>query len=393
MIARVFTVLALLAWATGFASGPAAAEDSALILYLGVEGDPYYEPQPVYTGLSLRDRARPLDGVRLGFRDTRVLGRALGVSFELGEVLLATGEEPSEVIREAQERGALAVLLDLPPAEMQAAVASDAAGGVLINIRDGAEHWRAEDCAPGLLHTTPSDAMLSDALAQYLRSRGWDRVLLLHGTEARDEEVAEAARRSIAKFGLRLADDRAFELTNDPRRRDQSNIALLTGGADHDVIWLVDSYGEFGRYVPYATYAARPVVGSEGLVPRAWHWTFERYGAPQLNQRFRRLAGRDMTSEDWAAWAAVRSIVDAVSAAGSADPEAVRAALIASDLSVDLYKGVRGNFRDWDGQLRQPILLTTHNAVIAVAPLEGFEHQYDTLDTLGIDRSESQCRR
>ena len=393
MIARVLAFLALLAAAAAVPAGPAVAEDGALIVYLGLEGDPHYEPQPVYTGLSLRDRPRPLDGVRLGFRDTRVLGRALGVTFELSEVLLARGEEPSAVIRDARTRGALAVLLDLPPAEMAAAVASEGAEGVLINIRDGAGRWRAEACAPALLHTVPSDAMLSDALAQYLRARGWDEVLLLHGSEARDAELAEAARRSLAKFGLELADDRAFELTNDPRRRDQSNVALLTGGVRHDVVWLVDTFGEFGRYVPYATYDARPVVGSEGLVPRAWHWTFERYGAPQLNQRFRRVAGRDMTSEDWAAWAAVRAVVDAVSAAGSAAPEAVRAALVAQDLSIDLYKGVRGNFRDWDGQLRQPVLLTTHNAVVAVAPVEGFEHQFDTLDTLGTDRPESGCRR
>lgn len=386
-------MLALLAGVATLPPGPAAAVDSALIVYLGIEGDPYYEPQPVYTGLSLRDRPRPLDGVRLGFRDTRVLGRALGVTFELVEVLLPPGEVPPSAIRDARARGALAVLLDLPPAEMAAAVASAVSGGVLINIRDGAGRWRAEDCAPDLLHTVPSDAMLTDALAQYLRARGWDEVLLLHGSEARDEEVAEAARRSLAKFGLDLADDRAFELTNDPRRRNRGNIALLTGGVRHDVVWIVDTFGEFGRYVPYATYDARPVVGSEGLVPLAWHWTFERYGAPQLNQRFRRLAGRDMTSEDWAAWAAVRAIVDAVSAAGSSAPDAVRAALVSPELSIDLYKGVRGNFRDWDGQLRQPVLLTTHNAVVAVAPVEGFEHQFDTLDTLGTDRPESGCRR
>lgn len=187
--------------------------------------------------------------------------------------------------------------------------------------------------------------------------------------------------------------DRNFELTNDPRRRDQSNIALLTSGVRHDVIWLVDSQGEFGRYVAYSTFAPRPVVGSEGLTPVAWHWTFERYGAPQLNQRFRRTAGRNMTSQDWAGWAAVRAVADAVSAVGSADRPAVSRMLRSHELAIDLYKGVRGNFRDWNGQLRQPILLATHNAVIAVAPLDGFEHQFDTLDTLGIDRAESRCRR
>ena len=105
------------------------------------------------------------------------------------------------------------------------------------------------------------------------------------------------------------------------------------------------------------------------------------------------MANRDMTAEDWAAWAAVRVITDAVALAGSAERDAVHQALASVDLSVDLYKGVRGNFRDWDGQLRQPILLATHNAVIANAPLDGFEHQTDTLDTLGADRSESACRR
>jgi len=42
-----------------------------------------------------------------------------------------------------------------------------------------------------------------------------------------------------------------------------------------------------------------------------------------------------------------------------------------------------GNFRPWNGQLRQPILLHTERAVIAVAPVEGFLHHRNTLDSLG----------
>jgi ABC transporter substrate binding protein (PQQ-dependent alcohol dehydrogenase system) len=234
--------------------------------------------------------------------------------------------------------------------------------------------------------------MLSDALAQHLRARGWDRVLLLRGQAPGDAEDSEAVRRSLAKFGLTLADERVFEPSNDPRRRDLNNVTLLTGGARYDVVWTVDSEGDFARYVPYATYAARPVVGSEGLVARAWHWTFERYGAPQLNQRFRRLSGRGMESEDWAAWAAVRAAIEGVQRVGRADPGAVAAFVRSAAMSLDLYKGVPGSFRDWDGQLRQPILLATHDAVIAVAPVAGFEHRSDTLDTLGTDRPESDCR-
>lgn len=385
MIAKFLALFLIIA-------SPAAAQDLARIVYLGIDDDPYYEPQQLYTGLSLRDRHRPVEGIRLGMRDTRVLGRALGLTFELEEVLTSP-KRLSEALRDAQASQPLAILLDLPPGGMTTALAGAGPDDRFINIRDRSDRWRGDDCASALLHIPPSYAMLSDALAQHLRARGWTDVLILHGQTEADTEQAEAARRSATKFGLKIVDDRAFEFTNDPRRRDQSNIALLTGGVRSDVVWLVDAEGDFGRYVPFATYAPRPVVGSEGLTPKAWHWTFERYGAPQLNQRFRRLADRDMTDDDWAGWAAVRVVTDAVVQAASAERTAVHAALQSTDLSVDLYKGVRGNFRNWDGQLRQPILLATHNAVIAVAPVEGFEHQFDTLDTLGADNAESNCRR
>jgi ABC transporter substrate binding protein (PQQ-dependent alcohol dehydrogenase system) len=368
--------------------------DRAVVVYLGLQDDPWYDPQPVYTGLSLRDRSRPVDGARTALRSARVLARALGIAVALDERLLAPGASAVQAVRDARAEGALAILLDLPAQDMAEIVAAEGdAGGLLINIRHGDARWRAEDCAPDLIHTLPSDAMLADALAQYLRLRGWDRVLLLAGTDAADAGPADAARRAAKKFGLRLVADRAFALTNDPRRRDEANIALLTGDATHDVVWLIDSVGEFGRYVPYSTYAARPVVGTEGLSARAWHWTWERHGAPQLNQRFRREADRDMTGADWAAWAGMQAVIAALQRTGSTDPAAIRDFVLSDALSLDLYKGAPGSFRAWNGQLRQPLLLATHNAVIARAPLEGFEHRSDTLDTLGFDAPESGCAR
>jgi ABC transporter substrate binding protein (PQQ-dependent alcohol dehydrogenase system) len=236
----------------------------------------------------------------------------------------------------------------------------------------------------------PSRAMLADALAQHLRAQGWDRILLLVGDAPEDRADAEAVARAAKKFGLRIVAQRDFLLTNDPRRRDLSNIKLLTGRPVHDVIWLADSAGEFGRYLPYTTQSPRPVVGAEGLRALGWHWTWERNGAPQLNQRFRRLADRDMEEGDFAAWAAMRAVIEAAIQFPDAP---IGQTIRAPDFALDLYKGVRGGFRPWDGQLRQPILLATHNAVIARAPLDGFEHQRDTLDTLGIDARETACTR
>ncbi|MDA0989255.1 MAG: ABC transporter substrate-binding protein [Verrucomicrobia bacterium] len=371
---------------------PARAADPVRVVYIGLQDDPYYAPQIGYTGLSLRDQQRPFDGASLAFRDSRILSRALGISFELDLNLVPTVGLAAEAAQTAWDTGAAAIIIDLPETDMKAVVENSGEHGIVFNIRDRSDKWRGADCAPNLVHAIPSLSMLTDAMAQYLKFKGWDRVLLLHGPEAPDLEETVAVAASARKFGLKVVDQQQFEISNDPRQRDSNNIALLTGNARHDVIWLVDTYGEFGRYVPFATQQPRPVVGSEGLSAVAWHWTSERYGAPQLNQRFRRLAQRDMTSLDWAAWVAFRIVVAAVEQSRTSD-RAVLGDAIRNGLAIDLYKGPPGSVRAWDGQLRQPILLATHNAVIATAPLAGFEHQYDTLDTLGPAESESECTR
>ena len=98
-----------------------------------------------------------------------------------------------------------------------------------------------------------------------------------------------------------------------------------------------------------------------------------------------------MTDEDWATWVAMRATLDA--AAGIAEPSAagIFEALIAPEMKIELYKGAPGSFRSWSRQLRQPILLGTHDAVVALAPVEGALHQKNNLDTLGADEPEFRC--
>jgi ABC transporter substrate binding protein (PQQ-dependent alcohol dehydrogenase system) len=60
-------------------------------------------------------------------------------------------------------------------------------------------------------------------------------------------------------------------------------------------------------------------------------------------------------------------------------------------LVLDGFKGYRLDFRPWDHQLRQPIFLTSLDWVVARAPLEGFLHETNNLDTLGLDEYETQC--
>ena len=70
---------------------------------------------------------------------------------------------------------------------------------------------------------------------------------------------------------------------------------------------------------------------------------------------------------------------------------ALRGILGAPEFALDLYKGLPGSYRPWNGQLRQPIVLAAGDATLAIAPLPQFLHQTNILDTLGADQPKSAC--
>lgn len=389
---------ALAAVLVSVAAGAVVAQEKARITfgYLGLADDPRHRAVEVYTGLQLRPAVVPLEGARLGMRDARIIGRALKVEFALEPVQGAdlAGLEAG-LARLVAERGMRFALVDLPAAELRELTARTRGKDItLLNVSAIEDELRGAACAPHLLHTAPSRAMLADALGQHLAFLQWRDALLLVGPTAEDEAWGEAFARSIRRFGGRIVETRRFVAGRDPRQRELNNVRLLTQGVSYDVVVVADVEGEFGRQLPYRTVLPRPVVGTHGLVPVAWHWAFERHGAPQLNQRFERQisGGRRMTDVEFAAWAGIKLLLEAHTRARSTDPEKVRVALLDQDLTLDVYKGNPASFRTWDHQLRQPILLATTDAVIARAPVERFLHQRNVLDTLGVDQPESACR-
>ena len=362
--------------------------------YLEIAGDVRYAPVRNYTGLKLKTAKRPFPGAEVALRESGVIARALGLQLSLER---ADGATPAALAAAVHTmRDGVGVRFFIVDADADALLAlADAVRDehvLLFNISETADRLRRQDCRADLMHVIPSRAMLTDSMAQYLALRNWRQVLVLRGELPADAVLADAFARSARKFGLKVVAAKDFVLSNDPRERGQNNVRLLTAEPDHDVVFLADSYGEFGRYVPYQTQRPRPVVGTEGLIAGAWHWAWERHGAPQLNQRFEKQAGREMRDADWAAWAAVRLIVEALTRTRSTEFDALAAHLKGKDLTFDAYKGNPASFRAWNNQLRQPLLLHTHNAVAARAPLDGFLHRTDILDTLGIDAPESDCR-
>ena len=98
-----------------------------------------------------------------------------------------------------------------------------------------------------------------------------------------------------------------------------------------------------------------------------------------------------MSNYDWAAWAAINTIFKSAIKSKSTEFEKIRNFFMSDKFGLDGFKGPRLSFRKWNHQLRQPILLSTHNALIQKTPIKGFLHEKNNLDTLGIDELESKC--
>ena len=117
------------------------------------------------------------------------------------------------------------VLLDLPLAPFRAVARrfSNKDDVIFFNIRHRDDMLRQTECAASLFHSLPSNRMLTDALAQYLKSRGWTRILVLARETEDDQNLADRFTTSAKKFGLTIADRRAFVLGNDPRERQEQH--------------------------------------------------------------------------------------------------------------------------------------------------------------------------
>ena len=99
-----------------------------------------------------------------------------------------------------------------------------------------------------------------------------------------------------------------------------------------------------------------------------------------------------MSALDFQAWVAARMIGEAATHLKAADRQAMLAYFTRADFALAAFKGQRLSVRDWNLQLRQPILLTDGRNVVSASPQEGFVHQTSALDTLGYDRPETRCR-
>jgi len=367
---------------------PALAEVALDVTYLSV-----FEAQPAT--LSNLD-AEPDDigvaGALTGLEDNITTGRFLGHSYALNVVQLNDGDDAIAAAKTALSASPY-LILDAPTDTLLAiSDLPEAASAILFNTSSGDIDLRDTACRANLFHALPSDKMRTDALAQFFLTRRWDDLVMISGTHPQDMDYAEATRSSLTKFGLELSAEKTWAFDADMRRAASQEVPLFTQElGDYDVMILADELHDFGRYVLYNTWEPRPIAGSEGLSAVTWSPVIEQWGAAQLQGRFEEQNARDMTSQDYAAWAAIRTLGEAVTRTNAADPATLRDYILSPEFELAGFKGRPLTFRTWNGQLRQPIAIVHPRALVAQAPLEGFLHQVNELDTLGLDQPESNC--
>ena len=337
-------------------------------------------------------------GAMLGNEDNRTTGAFTGMDYTVTTQAVAPEEAGAALDGlKAEGIGLIAVIAE---GDILKELSEKAGPGVLLfNAGARDDGLRDADCLANVLHVSPSRSMLSDSIVQFLMWKKWPRILLIHGSHPEDRLLAESYRKSAAKFGAKIVEEREFVDTGGSRRTDtghvmvQKQIPVFTQEAEpYDVIVAADEAGVFAPYLPYHSWDPRPIAGSAGLRPVSWHPAHEAWGATQFQRRFEKLTGRYMREEDYQAWLAMRVIGEAVTRSGKADPATVRAYALSKDFELAAFKGQKLTFRTWNGQLRQPVLLTEGRVTVSVSPQDGYLHQHSPLDTLGIDAPETACQ-
>jgi ABC transporter substrate binding protein (PQQ-dependent alcohol dehydrogenase system) len=276
---------------------------------------------------------------------------------------------------------------------------------LLFNIRATDVSLRQENCRANVMHVAPDRYMLADALAQYLVTKKWTNWLLVHGTTPGDLAYVEAIRRAAQRFGANIVDQRAYEDVSGGRRDDVGVIppgkqasadGAFTAMPDYQVIVVADEEQLFGPYMPYRGGGEpRPVAGTTGLVATTWSPGHEKWGATQANNHFQKDYKRLMLPIDYQGYVAARTVGEAVTRNHGADFATIAAFVHGDELQLAPFKGIKQQYRPWDGQFRQPLLIATDKVPVSLSPQRGFPHASHAeieVDTLGIDQPESTCK-
>jgi ABC-type branched-subunit amino acid transport system substrate-binding protein len=204
-------------------------------------------------------------------------------------------------------------------------------------------------------------------------ARLFGTTFVLHEAEGEGVQAGEAAARLIRDHGVRAIVGGATAEAAD---------AMATAAAAHHVVFM-----NIGVPRENLTQACNPwtfhVSASDGMRQHAlaavrdapgdaratgWHASLERFGAGQVNDRFRRAYGSELSETGWNGWIAVKLLFDAAQRAGAESAAALAEYLVSGRALFDGHKGLQLSFHPVTRQLRQPLYIVAGDRVIAQTP-------------------------
>jgi ABC transporter substrate binding protein (PQQ-dependent alcohol dehydrogenase system) len=380
-------------------TGSARADTTPLTISIGYLAEAIPEPDPLSL-VEVVPKDKGIAGIKLGIEDNNTTGKFLKQTYALTEKVVPQGGDLHQAATELSAAGIKLIIASLTADRLlELASYPEMQDAIILDIKAQDDRLRTTDCRPNVFHIIPNRAMKADALAQFLVVKRWMRWVLVEGSNPDDKAFADAIRRSAKRFAGKIVEERTYTFTAGSRRSDTGEAQIrkqmteLTQRLpDYDVLVVADESEVFGDYLPYRTWDPRPVVGTQGLVPTAWHRSQEQWGGTQLQRRFTKAADRPMLERDYAGWMAARTIGESVTRISTGDPKALRDYMLSDKFELAAFKGQGLTFRHWDQQLREPILLASPLMLVSVSPQAEFLHERTTLDTLGFDAPDSQCK-
>jgi len=362
-------------------------------------------PRPA-SRLDVEPKDAGIAGAKMAIEENNAGGRFTGHAYSLDVSSVASAEKAVEGLEKFLASGHHYIVVDASADTLLKL--SDWAKDkdiLLFNIRATDVSLRQENCRANVMHIVPDRYMLADALAQYLVTMKWTNWLLVHGSTPGDLAYAEAIKRAAGRFGATIVDIREYKDISGGRRDDVGTVppgkqasagAAFAANPEYQVIVIADEDQAFGPYIPYRGGAdPRPVAGTTGLIATTWSAGHEKWGATQANNNFEKDFHRLMLPIDYQAYVATRAIGEAVTRNPGSDFATVASFIHGPELQLAPFKGIKQQFRPWDGQFRQPIIIATDKVPVAFSPQRGFPHASHPeieVDTLGIDEPESVCK-
>jgi ABC transporter substrate binding protein (PQQ-dependent alcohol dehydrogenase system) len=345
-------------------------------------------------------------GAKMAIEENNAGGKFMGDLYLLEVKTPASSEESVAALQELYDAGHNYIIVDASADTLLKL--SDAAKGkdvLLFNVSATDVSLRQKDCRANIMHVVPDRYMLADALAQYLVAKNWKNWLLVHGSTQADLAYVDAVKRAAQRFGGNIVDTREYKDNSGGRRDDvgvippgkqASNDPGFAASPKYDIILVADEEQQFGPFMPYRGGGEpRPVAGTTGLIATTWSPGHEKWGATQANNNFEKTYKRLMLPLDYQAYVAVKTVGEAVTRNHGKPFATVDAFVHGDELQLAPFKGIKQQYRPWDGQFRQPILIATDKVPVSVSPQKGFPHASHPeieVDTLGIDEPESVCK-